>query len=374
MTATPDEIFPIIIEKEKKLGLSNIDKIYYLNTPMEKFLNPKRVLYYNFKRNYNYICPKYFSSKKQILELIKNDNSNLKWLVFVSNKQDGEDLVNNIGKDSSFITAESKNSKFKDGKIYCEIVNEESFTCKILVCTSVIDNGINFKDNLLKNIVIFSYDKSEFIQMLGRKRVINNETVNLYLYSNSIQNIRNKLFNVNKQIAAICQLKKDSSSFLNQYFRNNELMSGILYFNKNSSPEINDLAEIKLYTSKKFYEKIIDNFQLIGNQAFILEQLAWLGLEETYNPTLWIDYVDSDTNKATLIKFLDINCNVNLSGQELQNFQDKFKELFVKAYGKQPNDKPDRPYKATKMRNLFLIYKLAYEITIKNKVFTLSKK
>ncbi|MFL0250127.1 DEAD/DEAH box helicase family protein [Clostridium neuense] len=373
MTATPDEIFKIIIQKEKALGLSSINKIYYINHPIESFFYPKTVLYYNFQRNYNYISPKYFNNKDTLLELIKNDNSNFKWLIFVTNKQDGENFVNNIGKNSTFITSESKNSKYEDGKIYSQVVTTEKFTCKVLVSTSVMDNGINFKDPLLKNIVIFAYDKTEFIQMLGRKRVINDESINLYLYGNNVKTIRNKLSGINKQIEAICLLKDNPSLFLNQYFRNSELISGLIYFNKNLEPKINEFAEKKLYFLKNFYENLISNFILIGKQAFILEQLAWLSLEKTYNPKLWIDYIDSDKNKRKLIEFLNSNCNIPLSDKALENFQINFKELFVATYGKQSGDRSDRVYKETKMRKLLEKYDLPYKITIKNNAFTLCK-
>lgn len=43
------------------------------------------------------------------------------------------------------------------------------------------DNGITLHACDVKNIVICQPQKAEFLQMLGRIRVIANETVNLYI-------------------------------------------------------------------------------------------------------------------------------------------------------------------------------------------------
>lgn len=63
------------------------------------------------------------------------------------------------------------------------IINNSKFNRKVLIATKTLDNGINIKDNKVKNIVIMAWDKITFIQMLGRRRVNieDADTVNLYI-------------------------------------------------------------------------------------------------------------------------------------------------------------------------------------------------
>ncbi|WP_333861558.1 DEAD/DEAH box helicase [Clostridium sp.] len=372
MTSTPDEIFSLILEEEKKLMYTSEYALYKRLKPYPYF---KQILYYNFKRDYNYISTRYFNSEEEILELINKDCSEYKSILFINSKIRGKRLLERVGSNNAvFITAESKDSQDTDGKIYTQIVNEEKFDCKVLICTSVLDNGINLKDPLLKNIIIFSYDKTEFLQMLGRKRITDNEKINLYLYKGKVEEINAKLSIIKKQCGFINGFNSNPVSFLNKNFTNNDIYKGLFYFNKYQKLCLNELAEKKLYNNKSFLERIIDSLNGGDKEAFILEQLSWIGLKETYNPSLYINYVDPDKNKADFINFLDKYCGIPLSGDELDSFEKEFKTLTTAAYGMQEGDRQDRPnYKATKMRKIFKNYNLNYNIKIKDKVSTLVK-
>ncbi|KOA19026.1 hypothetical protein CLHOM_25210 [Clostridium homopropionicum DSM 5847] len=377
MTSTPEEIFPVILQNEKSLGNTTTSSLCYINYGNNAIIKPKELLLYDFRRDYSYIKPKYFNSKNEIIELIKNDMSQSKWLVFVTNKKDGEEFVRQIGNDTVFITANSKKSKNRDGEIYAEIVTQEKFSCKVLVSTSVMDNGINFKDDILRNIVLFTSDRTEFIQMLGRKRRTDNENLNLYICARDSLYFNAKLYNLKQQIQAICCFKSNRSSFAKQYSIGSvsgvELFKGLFYFDDNLNICINELAEIKIYNDKLFYESIISELNDGIKEAFINKQLSWIGLEKTYNPCSWVSYVDSDKNKAVFFKFLEYYCDTDLSDKDFYSFGVKFKELANIAYGKQPGDRPDRNYKEVKMRSFFKRYNLDYDIAVKNKVYTLRK-
>ncbi|MCH3965516.1 MAG: DEAD/DEAH box helicase family protein [Clostridium sp.] len=368
MTSTPDQVFPLILNEEKKFDDNLIFSQYYYN--------PKEFLYYRFKRNYEYINIKYFHKKEEILHLINNDNSNMKWMIFLNNKNAGQKLIEKLHSPHTiFISAESKNSNSTDGKFYNEIINKESFNCKILITTSVMDNSVNFKDNLLKNIVIFTYSKTEFLQVLGRKRISNGEKINLYLYSGNAIEINRNLHIIKKQIDAINEFEINSINFLNKYFFNSEIYKGLLYFDQYLKPIINPISRSELLDINLFYEKLLIQFNSGNKDIFILQQLDWLGLKASYNPNLDISHINSDNTKNKFEIFLNSYCNRTLSGEELDYFEKQFKILANNCYGKQLGDRPDRPnYKATKMRAIFFKYHLNYEIEIKDKVFTLHKK
>lgn len=73
------------------------------------------------------------------------------------------------------------------GKVVKWCIVKEKRSKKILITTSVMDNGISLEDEYLRNIVIMADTKETFIQMLGRKRIKNNnEKLNLYILKRDI--------------------------------------------------------------------------------------------------------------------------------------------------------------------------------------------
>lgn len=378
MTATPDEVFPVILEKEKLLWGKTFEVLCYTSNPHGTYIRPKQIIYYNFKRDYDYIRPKYFNTKEEVLEIIKTDKSESKWLVFINSKVDGENFVEQIGSKAVLVSADSKNSKNDDGKTYDEIIREEKFTCKVLVSTSVLDNGINLKDISLKNIVIFAHDKTEFLQMLGRKRIIDDEKINLYICARDVCYFNANLRRVNSKIQAICLFKKDLSAFNEQYIlgpdSNHKLVKNLLYTDKQGDFHLNELAEKKLYEDNLFLKKMLDKLKSGLKEDFIYEQLSWLGLQKTYDASSWVSYAHSDENIAKFLKFLNEHCDISLSGESRDKFEKEFKTHVNSAYGKQKNDRTERcNYKETKMRSIFKVYNLNYIIEIKNGIFTLKK-
>jgi len=379
MTATPDDIFPVIVEREKLFCCTKLSILQNMNSRYEAFLPKKKILFYNFERNYEYVLPKYFKNKEDILKIIEKDETNSKWLIFVSNLKDGEEFERRIGTNSIFVSANSKHSKKDDGKIYNQIVKEEKYNCKVLVSTSVLDNGINIKDPLLKNIVILSYDKTEFLQMLGRKRITNDENVNLYICSRQSSNFNAKLLKVNNQIAAVYSFKHRRKEFLDKYYTGTtadyQLVNGLFYFDNECIPRLNVLAEGKLYNDKLFYEKMIKKLSSGDENAFINEQLSWLGLDNKYNPSSLISNSISDDYKNNFINFIEAHCSTPFSDETIKQFGTQFKILANIAFVTKCTKRDDRPiWGVTIMRRFFEEHNLNYDIQIKNKTWLIKKK
>ena len=196
MSATMEEVAYPILELESKYDDTEDFSCYY----------------YYFERNYNYIekiCS--YDDLNVLSENIVEQitaKPNERWLIFVSSKKDGKNLITGItskddgGSNSQktskdkiscvFLTAESKNASETSQQhlTYREIVENEKFSPQVLISTSVLDNGINIKDRTVKNVVVDVFDKTEMIQMLGRIRVEQGQTINLYLRNYSVEDIR----------------------------------------------------------------------------------------------------------------------------------------------------------------------------------------
>lgn len=157
------------------------------------------------------VHPVYYDTYTELIRAIDRTPEDEKWLIFVESKQAGETLRDMLCQDKdrqcqdndgqcqggknavTFISTENRRSRFTcAGKAFQEIAKRQRFPCRILIATKVLDNGVSLHDPRLKHIAIDSLEKTEFMQMLGRKRFepSANESVNLYLHNHSEGAIR----------------------------------------------------------------------------------------------------------------------------------------------------------------------------------------
>lgn len=362
MTATPKEFINIALKLEIQTPPTPYSNLLTFINPMVNY--NRRYVFYDFKRDYNYVLTKYFNDKNEIIDIIKNNPTNDKWLIFVSNKADALMFKNSLGNISNYICADSKSSTGSGGNIYSEIVTTERFSCKVLISTSVADNGLNLKDKSLRHVVILSTDETQFLQMLGRKRINSGETLNLYICSRNKLFFEGKLRHTEKQLEAVYYLKTNSSHhFLNKYFYDKDIIRGLFYVNRKNIVCINNFCLRKLEYDLDFYKKMIQAFTTIGDNAFILKQLSWINQEKNYSDKAWINYKNENGKINEFVEFLNSYCNKKLQGNELISFQKKFKIYVNNTYGKQEGDRTDRVcYKTPKMRKILNKYSLNYKI------------
>ena len=183
-----------IIEKENlkhKEYINNLDSLsQFLMSNIKIYLSAK--IYY-IKRNYNQIKDIYgFNDLDQLADTINHSKS--KWLIFVKSSSDGELLEKKINKRSRvFISRKRIETDTNIEKTYDSIISNQYYNHDVLITTSILDNGINLlldsKYRPIRNIVLFSLDKTQFLQMLGRVRTTKEKSLNLFLYEYSMETI-----------------------------------------------------------------------------------------------------------------------------------------------------------------------------------------
>lgn len=261
---------------------------------------------YNTGIDYSYLNIKYFKHIKDIITLIKNDKTNEKWLIFVTSKKNGQDIKNELDKyniSNEFITSGSKTVEAKN------ITSESKFNCKVLISTKALDNGVNIKDDKVKNLVVMAFDKTTFIQEIGRVRfnILNAPTINLYIrtcYKKTFTNLVDRIYNPKFQD---CELyMKDRSKFDRKYHNNLSSLADDLFYIDNDTKDItlNKMGYVRLIKDGAFAKIMIEKFENEGEFAFIKEQLLWLGLEDTFNKDNLIEDVTKEDNIDTLKGFL----------------------------------------------------------------------
>ena len=256
-----------------------------INNYLERLLGKKPKIHdYTTGTDYSYVNPKYFKNIKDIIATIKNDTTDDKWLVFVSNFDDADKIDKELGDDiCSVIKSGTKSEELSS------IINNSKFEKKVLVATKTLDNGINIEDEELKNIVIMAYDKTTFIQMLGRKRIdINNaQTVNLYINTRYKKSFSHKLLQYNKKQKEV-ELHQEDENLFNRKYDNDlrnlgKLLNDLFYRGLDGKWKLNIAGLYRLVKDKKFAEYMIKKFDTAGEFAFITEQLSWLGLGYTFD-------------------------------------------------------------------------------------------
>lgn len=151
-----------------------------------------------------------------VLDSTKSKGSE-KWIVFVDSISAGRKLYKNIMNEITnnglndkvvFVTARYKQDESSLQEVD-HITSEQKQSARILITTSVMDNGITLKDEELRNIVIATDTKEEFLQMLGRKRLNADDQVKVYLVNKSKEEI-------NRRFTAINNIRKSCLEYYKQ--------------------------------------------------------------------------------------------------------------------------------------------------------------
>ena len=147
---------------------------------------------------FNEIAPDYsgvdiwhFRNLDDLIPRITQDKGN--YLIFVNSKKEGgriKKLLNKKFKEQAGIQKSKNRAVFVDSNYQSEqnaknvvkkIIEQGKLKVKVLITTSVLDNGINILDHKLSNLVLTTFDDIDAIQMIGRKRLRDGERLNLYL-------------------------------------------------------------------------------------------------------------------------------------------------------------------------------------------------
>ena len=234
MSATPEIAFQPIIWAELKY-FSNIlfNKIQYwndyynedFNLQMLKFYNPflnldreisertntrlsrdhectRTILFYYLRRNYDYLTDIYtYSKNSELIDCIKASNE--KWLIFVHSQNEGyvlRNLLTEQGIESVFISRQTVETDPNAQTEYNFIIENEALSQRVVIATSILDNGINIKNDTITelqdktlNVVINSFNRTQFIQMLGRIRVNPGDRISFFIRKYSLNDLKSML-------------------------------------------------------------------------------------------------------------------------------------------------------------------------------------
>ena len=188
LTATPYIILDEIAEIEKEITPIPVP----LKTTLGCTRPGIRLTVFRFERDYRYIVPAFFEDEEQILKILEKMPPDKKGLVFVKSRAQGIRWEQRLGERKA-LYLDAENKRKERAEEFQNILKFQKMEQQFLIATRFMDVGVNLKDVELKVVVLFHFYPEDMIQMLGRKRTSDGETVELYIKLPSAAEIRGDL-------------------------------------------------------------------------------------------------------------------------------------------------------------------------------------
>lgn len=384
MNRFPKEPLDIIEKKEEDFFSDNLSGIVWKQENFNSVLS--------LPTDYSYIQPYKYKTIDDICSQIAQTPIDEKWLIFVKSINEGVMLklcLQGICNNSVyFLNAENKNDD-ENAEIYNQLIRECRFDCRVLIATTVIYNGINVKDDNVKHIVVPFAPMSVVKQLLGRKRVSENETVKVYFPDVSCKNVKKRYrdcikdcmeiinLNFNMQQNAACQLNGLINSSPSKYYY---LSPNGYSANNYMFVQFNYPAIYKLYYDTCFYIFVLQRMNSKSKDTksdFIKILLTHLDIEDKYDDVIDITVKTSaeeiEEAKAAFSEYLESLIGIDIVSPDENNSYEKFLELKSKInemYKIIHNNKPldtqwknkERFFSEEKVKAFLLELSLPYEI------------
>ena len=385
LDASPDAVWIFLsatLDGSEELLLAAADKIQP-NNLIDANLN-KLVLrdhHIVYKNNYQsaVYTPSFFRGIDDLMPVI-NRTVGEKWLIFVSSIQRGKALQQRIKKETGrkavFLSSENK-----AGKRWEMLSAEERYDEDVLIATKVLDNGVNIRDEDVRHIVIPFCDRTEFMQMLGRRRTHEGERVCLYVEVPTIQKINTLRHGVETKRKAIngvngCAPNKKKALLAKMWEAGRKDIKSLFYINKDGNLTSNFLAEKKLKQLSDFYGMLAARYK--EGACYEKTVLTWIKMEDSEPVYL------GQTASEDIIGFLSRWEGEKIQMVEWENFYREFERLYNQEcrnrfpidsaeYQKAVSVRKAPPRRKSTVNRQMQILGLPYELNKENNCWVLYK-
>lgn len=385
LDASPDAVWIFLsatLDGSEELLLAAADKIQP-NNLIDANLN-KLVLrdhHIVYKNNYQsaVYTPSFFRGIDDLMPVI-NRTVGEKWLIFVSSIQRGKALQQRIKKETGrkavFLSSENK-----AGKRWEMLSAEERYDEDVLIATKVLDNGVNIRDEDVRHIVIPFCDRTEFMQMLGRRRTHEGERVCLYVEVPTIQKINTLRHGVETKRKAIngvngCAPNKKKALLAKMWEAGRKDINSLFYINKAGNLTSNFLAEEKLKQLSDFYGTLAVRYK--EGACYEKTVLTWIKMEDSEPVYL------GQTASEDIIGFLSRWEGEKIQVVEWENFYKEFERLYNQEcrnrfpidsaeYQKAVSVRKAPPRRKSTVNRQMQILGLPYKLNKKNNCWVLYK-
>ena len=278
--------------------------------------------YYRFPYQHHRMEVHYFNDFSQIAEEI--NKSSEKWLIFVSNKNSVENWKGKIRKPKDMISADDRKPEIVD-----QIIKNERFETQVLITTKLLDNGVNFCDRELRHIVIDTISRVEFLQMLGRKRMEEDEMIHIYIPKKTL-----KYFSGYYNLSAARTMEMidgtmSTTDLLAACMQDPSVYEVVKRYCivKENGLVLNPAGVYKARLQAQFLEKMQKLMQK-DEWAFVKEQLRWMQMEDTFSEEKMLPDYEQEKIYDEISCFLQESEGIWMGKREQDNFRKKLGNLF----------------------------------------------
>ena len=385
LDASPDAVWIFLsatLDGSEELLLAAADKIQpnnLIDANLNKLvLRDHRIVYKNNYQSAVY-TPSFFRGIDDLMPVI-NRTVGEKWLIFVSSIQRGKALQQRIKKETGrkavFLSSENK-----AGKRWEMLSAEERYDEDVLIATKVLDNGVNIRDEDVRHIVIPFCDRTEFMQMFGRRRTHEGERVCLYVEVPTIQKINTLRHGVETKRKAIngvngCAPNKQKALLAKMWEAGRKDINSLFYINKDGNLTSNFLAEKKLKQLSDFYGMLAARYK--EGACYEKTVLTWIKMEDSEPVYL------GQTASEDIIGFLSRWEGEKIQMVEWENFYREFERLYNQEcrnrfpidsaeYQKAVSVRKAPPRRKSTVNRQMQILGLPYELNKENNCWVLYK-
>ena len=390
MTATPDNILPLINEYEQSTQIMNIrlspEFLEVCQTSQSKFkeIATRRnvsfeapVHVYTFKRDYSKYRITFFTNWDHLYANLQHASATNKWLCFVNNKDHQLKIQADLkGLQSSIqIDCFDASKKAETSNIWSKIL-EGKIPGTVLLSTSVIDNGVNIIDSGLHNIVLEATDKVSFLQMLGRKRAKDDEIINVFVRVPSETELKRKLYKINEYLQVFQPYHTSLYDYFQKtwpemapekqrLFRFEQTLCGFQLVP-------NQFAYKELAIQYSFYSSLLFKMQHSDRPQDVYPSVIfeWLEFSDDKKTISWIGDESEKSAIKDLVALLEENSSLGVSKESQKDFYERFMKIIQEIAYPRPEQRDDkRSPIATINRHLnCLLDKLPFKYELKKEL------
>ena len=213
LSATMKNISELIKRRKAMVVPSSVVPDYVTQVHQASFKVGTEKTEYVVDADYSHVHVRLFEDLIMLKQMIAKNiaSKNQKWLIFTDNIERGKALKKSLcsgyqEKDLEEYQINANDVEFIDARYDKDedaydtvnhIVEKELSPKKVLIATSVIDNGVSIHDKELRNVVIMADTEESFIQMLGRKRE-DGHPLTIYIMKRDNAHFSGRLNQVNK--------------------------------------------------------------------------------------------------------------------------------------------------------------------------------
>ena len=257
--------------------------LWTIGTYNKALFSSKGIEEYKGGTDYSYLNIKTFRRPEDLIEKIKEEGTDFKWLVFYNYIEKGKLMAEQLTKDGyDAIFLDSDYAEDEDKQLVVSRITEENLVSKdIIITTSILDNGVNIIDKDVRNIVVIADTEEDMVQMLGRRRrKDNNEMLNLYLCGQDVEYFRKREETYQRLYSSIAKYEGSP-----EYGLANILKSRLFYeecrrfLTTIYQVKVNIFARAQIKYLYNFYREMYASMKQ-DRDSFLIEQMRWLSIKE----------------------------------------------------------------------------------------------